>query len=53
MCTHCQKGEARSEVKQMRAIAAVAIDGWGQVAIRREQPSDPNLGQSLEEIGAQ
>jgi hypothetical protein len=51
--THCQKGEARAEVKQVRAIAAVAVDSWDQVAIRREQLSDADLGQILKEIEAQ
>jgi hypothetical protein len=49
-CSHCQKLEAWAEVKQVRAIAAVAADGWDPVALRREQLEDPDVGPILQEV---
>jgi hypothetical protein len=48
-CTHCQKVEAKAEEKQVRAIAAVAADGWDPVALRREQLDDTDVGLILQE----
>jgi hypothetical protein len=42
-CEHCQKVEARAEVKQMRAIASVAADGWDPTVIRRNQMKDHDV----------
>jgi hypothetical protein len=34
----------------VRAIAAVAADGWDPVALRREQLDDPDVGPILQEV---
>jgi transposase InsO family protein len=44
------KVEARAEVKLVRAIAAVAINGWDPMPLRREQLADPNVGPILQEV---
>jgi hypothetical protein len=43
-CTSCHKVEARADVKQVRAIAAVAAAGWDPAALRKEQLTDPDIG---------
>jgi hypothetical protein len=49
-CPHCRKVEAWAEVKQIRAIAAVAADGWDPAALRTEQLNDPDIGPLLQEV---
>jgi hypothetical protein len=48
-CAHCQKVEARAEVKQERVIAAVAVDGWGPATITRDERNVYDVGPILEE----
>jgi hypothetical protein len=48
---HCQKVEAWEEVKQVRAIAAVAADGLDPAVIR-DQLEDHDVGPILEEARA-
>jgi hypothetical protein len=47
--THCHKVEAWADVKQVRAIAAVAAASWDSVALRSEQLQDPDVGPLLQE----
>jgi hypothetical protein len=47
---HCHKVEARADVKQVRAIAAVAAAGWDPMAQRTEQLNDPDIGSILQEV---
>jgi hypothetical protein len=49
-CSHCQKVEAKAEAKQVRAIAAVAADGWDPIALRREQLDDTDIGPILQDV---
>jgi hypothetical protein len=49
-CTHCHKVEARADVKQIQAIAAVAADGWDPAALRTEELNDQNIGPIPEEV---
>jgi hypothetical protein len=44
------KVEAWAEVKLVRTIAAVAIDGWDPVPLRRDQLDDPDVGPILQEV---
>jgi hypothetical protein len=44
------KVEAWAEVKLVRAIATMAIDGWDPVPLRREQLDDPDVGPILQEV---
>jgi hypothetical protein len=43
-CTHCYKVEARADVKQVRADAAVAAVSWDPAALRSEQLNDHDIG---------
>jgi hypothetical protein len=47
---HMFQVEARADVKQERAFAAVALAGWDPSALRREQLNDKNTGPILEEV---
>jgi hypothetical protein len=47
---HCQKVETRAGVKQIRAIAALPAVGWDPVALRSEQPNDPDIEPILREV---
>jgi hypothetical protein len=49
--TPCKKVQALADVKKVRAIAAVAADGWDP-AVLREQLSDRDVGPILQEIDA-
>jgi hypothetical protein len=49
-CTHCHKFEARANVKQVRALTAVAATDWDSAALRREQLNDKDIGPILEEV---
>jgi hypothetical protein len=46
-CIHCQKVEARADVRQERAIADVAAAGWDTTAPRTEQLNDEDIGPIL------
>jgi hypothetical protein len=49
-CTHCHKIEAQADVKQVRAIAAVAAGDWDLAALRTEQLNDLDIGPLLQEV---
>jgi hypothetical protein len=49
-CNRCQKVEAREDIKQVRAIAAVAAVGWDPAALSTEQLNDPDIGCILQEV---
>jgi hypothetical protein len=40
----------RADVKQVRAIAAIAAAGWDPVALRTEQLNDLDIGPILQEV---
>jgi hypothetical protein len=49
-CTQCHKVEAWAEIKQVRAIAAVATAGWDPATLRTEQLNDPDIGNIIQEV---
>jgi hypothetical protein len=42
--------EARTDVKQVRAVVSLAVTDWGPASLRREQVKDQGVCQILEEI---
>jgi hypothetical protein len=48
-CTHFHKVVARADVKQVRAIMAVAASGWDSAALRSEL-NDQDIGLVLQEV---
>jgi hypothetical protein len=49
-CTHCHKVEARPDVKQVQAIAAVVAAGLDAATLRTEQLNNQDIGPFLVEI---
>jgi hypothetical protein len=49
-CAHCHKVEARADVKQVQAIAALPAVSWDPVTLRTEQLNDPDIGPILQEV---
>jgi hypothetical protein len=49
-CTYCHKVEAQTDVKQIRAIAAIATGGWDSATLRTEQLNDPDIGPILQDV---
>jgi hypothetical protein len=49
-CTHCHRVEARTDIEQVWAIAAVAAAGWEPVTLRTEQLNDPDVVHILQEV---
>jgi hypothetical protein len=43
-CTHCHKVEARADIKQIQAIAAIAAVGWDWMTLRTEQLNELDIG---------
>jgi hypothetical protein len=47
---HCHKVEARADIKQVRAITAIAAAGRNPATLRTEQLNDPDIGPILQEV---
>jgi hypothetical protein len=47
--THCHKVQARSHVKQLRVVAAVAAAAWDLAALRTEQLNGQDIWPIMEE----